>query len=371
MANPSPACEVKDGSGAYASAAEGVDVTPGNTITIRLSSQADVESWQLSCITTDDTSDKDTVTAALSIDSLTLTATFTAPAAGKAYRFRSQVNQGRSRDNTVQSTYATTFCIYTLVNGRRCAAVDETTEGDAEFGWVKWYNDILRSLPAGVGTTWSGGGGGGGAPGGVTGAVQINGGSGTFAQASGSTWNTGGGFLSLASGTRLQQPYLDSPVLGGTAVFTGTDLVQNGLAQHKIVSAVRSFTHQNNAIVGAGNGYTLVLPNKSINNIVVEANGVPSGMGIGAPAVRFHAGGVYTRRRAVIVDASGQATSTAMEYTYANEFTASGFNFTGYSVGSGLAIVHTGSSFSLALANNPTGCVQWGFTVTVQSTALA
>jgi len=366
MANPSPACEVQNGSGSYTSAAAGVDVTPGNTITIRLSSQADVESWQLSVITTDDTSDKDALNALIIPDPITLTATFTAPVAGKVYRFRSQVNQGRSRDNTVQSTYATTFCIYTPINGRRCAAVDETTEGDANFGWVKWYNDIIRSLPSGVGAAWSGGSGG--APGGATGALQVNGGSGTFKGASGTIWNSTNNVLTVASGARLQQPFSNGAVLGGTTVFTGTDVTNEGLAKHKTVSAVRQFVHQNNFTIN-GSSYSQVLPNNSVNNVVVEANAVPSGMGgTGLPAARFYAGGVYTRRRVILVNGSGQATSTATEYTYSNEFTASGFNFTGYSIGTGIELVHTGSSFSVAMAGNPTGSVQWGLTVTVQST---
>lgn len=367
MANPSPLCEVKDGSGSYTPAASGVDVTPGNTVTIRISSQADVETWQLTCVSTDDTSDKSTVTASLVIDPLTLTATFTAPAAGKVYRFRSQVNQGKSRDQTVQATLATTFCIYTPINGRRCAAVDETTEGDANFGWSKWYNDIIRSLPAGVGAAWSGGSGG--APGGVTGALQVNGGSGTFKGASGTTWNSTNNVLTVASGARLQQPFTDYAILGGTTVFTGTDVNNDGLSKHKTFSAVRQFVNQNNLTLN-GSTYSQVLPNNSVNNIVVEANAVPSGMGGTAlPANRFYAGGVYTRRRVILVNGSGQATSTATELVYSNEFTASGFNFTGYAVGSGIELVHTGSAFTVAIAGNPTGSVQWGLTVTVQSTA--
>src|SRR5687767_11240352 len=109
MADPSPLCEVKDGAGAYASAVGGVDVTPSNTITIRLISQVDVDAWSITCATTDDTSDADTVTASLTIDSTLKTATFTAPAAGKAYRFRSKVNGGVDRNGIARASYATTF----------------------------------------------------------------------------------------------------------------------------------------------------------------------------------------------------------------------------------------------------------------------
>jgi len=168
MANPSPICEVKNGSDAYVTAAGGVDITPNATVIIRLASQADVDSWHISCATTDDTSDAATVSGALTIDSTNKTATFTAPAAGKAYRFRSRVNGGIDRNGVAQTSYETTFCVYTRINGRRVAAADETTETDTTFGWVKWTNDTIRSLPSGVASgTWAsfGGGGGGGADG--------------------------------------------------------------------------------------------------------------------------------------------------------------------------------------------------------------
>jgi hypothetical protein len=370
MANPSPTCEVKDGSGAYQATTSGVDVTVGNTITIRLSSQTDVDSWLIECATTDDTSDADTVTAALSIDSTNKTATFTAPAAGKAYRFRSRVNGGIDRNGVVRASYETTFCVYTLVSGRRVLAVDETTEGDATFGWSKWYNDMIRSLPAGAGLSWSSGSGG--SPAGVTGAMQVNGGSGTFKGASGTVWDAVTGILSVGSGTRLNQPFAHGAVLGGTTIYTGTDVFANGLAQHKPWSAVRQVTHQGGMATACG--FTCMLPNKSINTIVVEANAVPSGHGLAPGGVGPNiaiAGGSYVRRRTVFVNSVGGATSTAMELTSSNEFTSSGLGFTGYAIGTGLALSHTGSSFVVGMNGNPTGVVLWGLTVTVQTTTLA
>lgn len=144
----SPACEVKDGAGAYQSTTDGVDVTPANTITIHLVSSAGVNTWSISCITTDETSDAAAVTAALTIDSVAKTATFTAPAAGKAYRFQSQINSGIGVDGTTQASYTTTFCVYTLTGGgRRVHAVDETYESDSEFGWIAGINDLVRNPP--------------------------------------------------------------------------------------------------------------------------------------------------------------------------------------------------------------------------------
>lgn len=143
---PSPICEVKDGAGAYVATTNGVNVTPANTITIRLSNVADVDVWGISCITTDDLSNAATVTSALVVDPNTKTATFTAPVAGRTYRFRSLINGGIDRNGIAQASYATTFCIYTLTGGKRVIAVDETTEGDTVFGWAASLNALIRSV---------------------------------------------------------------------------------------------------------------------------------------------------------------------------------------------------------------------------------
>lgn len=150
MASPSPVCRVKDGSGAYTTTKNGVDVTPGNTVTINLTSSAGVTTWSIQCITTDELSVAATVNASLVIDPVAKTATFTAPAAGRAYRFQSMVNAGIGPDNTFQSSYVTTFCIYTTTTlGRRVHAVDETFESDATYGWLKDFNDMVRNPFAG------------------------------------------------------------------------------------------------------------------------------------------------------------------------------------------------------------------------------
>ncbi len=139
----SPACEVKDGSGAYASTANGVDVTPGDVITIRLA-DSNVDQWEIACITTDDTNVAATVNAGLTVNALNKTASFTAPAAGAALRFRSRVNGGLGPNNTAKPSYTTTFCVYTLTSGARTIAADETTEG-SPFGWTKTVNDFIRA----------------------------------------------------------------------------------------------------------------------------------------------------------------------------------------------------------------------------------
>jgi hypothetical protein len=130
-----------------------VDVTPTNTITIRLIDSS-AKTWSISCIGTDDASDAETVTASLVIDTTLRTATFTAPAAGSAYIFQSVVNGGIGPNQKVLTSYTTTFGIYTLTTGgSRVIAANETFEGSATHGWTKPINEALRSgLGGGNGT---------------------------------------------------------------------------------------------------------------------------------------------------------------------------------------------------------------------------
>lgn len=141
---------MKDGAGAYVSTTNGVDVTPGNTITIRLIDTS-ASTWSISCVHTDDLSVAATVSAGLTIDPVTRTATFTAPAAGSAYIFKSIVNNGIGPDGRPRSDYSTTFGVYTLsAGGQRVISANETTEGDATFGWTKQVNDLIRNGSGGA-----------------------------------------------------------------------------------------------------------------------------------------------------------------------------------------------------------------------------
>src|SRR5687767_1410205 len=107
---PNPACEVKNGGAAYVATTGGVDVTPAATVVIRLIDTS-ADSWSIECVYTDETSVAATVTSSLVIDSTLRTATFTAPAAGKTYIFRSRVNNGVGADGKIKSSYTTTFGI--------------------------------------------------------------------------------------------------------------------------------------------------------------------------------------------------------------------------------------------------------------------
>jgi hypothetical protein len=143
---PSPLCEVKEGAGAYGPTTNGVNVTPGSTVTVHLIDTS-ADSWSIECAYTDDTSVAATVTSALSVNSTLRTATFTAPAAGKTYIFRSRVNNGVGVDGRVKTSYTTTFGVYTLTaGGKRVIAANETSEGGA-FGWTAPVNDLIRSGP--------------------------------------------------------------------------------------------------------------------------------------------------------------------------------------------------------------------------------
>ncbi len=142
----SPICEVADGAGAYTATTKGKDVTPGNTVHIRLASIADVGAWTLRCFSTDELSDKDDVNNALVIDVNAKTATVPAPLAGRTWLFESVVNG-----------IATTFGIFALTaGGLRVHAAGEQYESDDVYGWVADINSLLRNpsatpVPTGTG----------------------------------------------------------------------------------------------------------------------------------------------------------------------------------------------------------------------------
>ncbi len=151
MSNPSPVCEVKDGAGAYTATTNGVTVTASNVITIRLASVAGANFWGLECVGTDETLDADTITALLTIDQSTKTATFTMPAGtGKALIFQSTVGitaLGADANGTQQSSYVTTFKVATLTTfGLRTGAINETYENSASFGATGLLNATVRAL---------------------------------------------------------------------------------------------------------------------------------------------------------------------------------------------------------------------------------
>ncbi len=136
----------------------GVNVDVGSTVTVTLASNAGVYAWDVFCIGTDELTDSATINATVSINHSNNTATFTAPNYnGSALVFKSIVNNGMDINGVVQPDYVTTFGVYTLVamfdvdgyvdGYYRVGAVNETTEGDANYGWVSKFNPFIRNLP--------------------------------------------------------------------------------------------------------------------------------------------------------------------------------------------------------------------------------
>lgn len=412
---PSPLVEIKDGSAAYVTAVGGVNITPSNTIVIRLASQTDVDSWLITCITTDGVDAAGTVTASLTIDSAAKTATFTAPAAGKVYRFQSKVNGGIDRNGVAQSSYSTTFCLYTVKNGRRKVAADESTEGDSTSGWVTALNALVDALPSGVAqpSGLAGGGGGnlgifgqnfnfltyqGGSAVGATGldyvptlgtinanrGINVTGtGVATLANSMLNAGTAATGFRMVApfmqglmatgvatlasamlsagtaaTGFQLVSPVMVNPIMGGTAVFTGLDMVADGLVDHKPVSVIRRLQTTDATVTPV---FSFLPKDEAITQVFVEVNAVASG-GAGA--------GSYVRAAAIKMD-GGVGTCSATEVTRSQEFTHSGVGFTGVAVGSGIIIGVSGATGFVNVKGGATGSFKWGATVTYQTTSWA
>lgn len=340
----SPTCEVKDGAAAYVATTNGVNITVGNTIVIRLASTVDVSTWLIECATTDDSSVASTVTASLTIDSALRTATFTAPAAGKAYRFRSRVNNGLDVNGVVDPALETTFCVYTLTSGsRRVIAADETTEGNATFGWIAWINDLIRNPSSGTGTS----------PGGSTNQFQYNSGA-SFAGASGMNYTPSTFSVAISSLVVTK----DS-VLGGTTVYTGVASAALGNARHRTYTEIKNLKTTNSA---AGQPiYAWKIIDEAITSVFISANAVPSG---GA------AGGSYGRRARIWANGA-VATMGSLEASWNDEVTASGVGFTGLSVGSGIVIGHSGMTGFVNVKGSATGTFDFGVTVTREETSWA
>jgi hypothetical protein len=142
LGNPSPACTVN-----AAATTNGVNVTASSTVTIALADASGVKQWAISCFGTDDGHLPAVISASLTVDYVAKTATFTAPAAACALLFQSVVNNGKDGNGNVDPTRATTFGIYVLTaHSHRLAAFGETLEGNAAFGWVAKFNDVVRAL---------------------------------------------------------------------------------------------------------------------------------------------------------------------------------------------------------------------------------
>lgn len=235
MANPNPTCTVSDGAGAPQSTTNGVNVTPGNVITIALASTAGTNVWSLTIVGQDDVIAAPTVT----INSSAKTATFTAPALPWSLIFKSVCNGGNDLNGAVQASYSTTFKVCALTaGGNRLLASNEQLENHPTLGWTGIPNAIVRS----------GGGGGstptgtgiphiiGGAQNAAASAVLLNGAnldvSGILGIANGGTGVSGasGGFAAVSTVFRADSGGV--PAFGALDATASTSIVPDFGAQN-------------------------------------------------------------------------------------------------------------------------------------------
>jgi hypothetical protein len=149
-----PLCLVQDGIGPFVPTTNGVDVTPGNTISVKLLDPSSVVAWFLGVIGTDELSTTPVLTGVNNITHLvtspTTVVTFTFPAAtGRAVGFKSTVTG-------VGGPLETTFGTYSLTTFlTRVGFVTETREGNTGFGWATKLNPLIRSASGGGGDNFS------------------------------------------------------------------------------------------------------------------------------------------------------------------------------------------------------------------------
>lgn len=148
----SPLVQVKDGAGPWVDTGDdGVDVTPGNVISLRLKTPGTAVKWSLEVFGTDEVTATAPVLANVNpttheVTSPTTVVTFTMPSGAGVHRaivFKSVIDGGGPG-------LIATFGTYVLgANGFRVGAVGETREGSSAFGWAKKLNPIIRQAAGG------------------------------------------------------------------------------------------------------------------------------------------------------------------------------------------------------------------------------
>jgi hypothetical protein len=146
----SPICLVQNGVGPFVPTTNGVDVTPGNTISVKLNDPSSVVEWYLQVIGTDELSTTPTLTDVDPVTHKVLTpttvVTFLFPSSsGRAVGLKSEVTGTGGPLEVTFGTYSLTAF------STRVGFVLETREGDTDYGWATKLNPLIRS----------GGGGGG------------------------------------------------------------------------------------------------------------------------------------------------------------------------------------------------------------------
>jgi len=140
----SPVCLVKNGAGPFLPTPNGVDVTPANTISIKLNSIAGVVNWYLELIGTDELSTVPVLTNVAPITHLVTTpgtvVTFPfPPTTGSAFGFKSTVT---GTGGPIEITFGV-FSLTAFLT--RVGFVLETREGDTAFGWATKLNPLIRN----------------------------------------------------------------------------------------------------------------------------------------------------------------------------------------------------------------------------------
>jgi len=139
----SPLCNVKDGLGPFVPTFNGVNVGPGDTISVQLTSISGVTAWFLQVLGTDELS---TNPALVGVNPTTHEVT--TPGTTVTFPFPS----GLGRSVLIQSTVtgaggpvSTTFSLYSLTAGsKRVGSAGEQREGNTSFGWITIVNPIIR-----------------------------------------------------------------------------------------------------------------------------------------------------------------------------------------------------------------------------------
>lgn len=150
---PSPVCTVRSGTSTAQTTPPVAKVTAGQTVTIALVDLTGVNVWDIACISADETTDAQTITSALVIDTAAKTATFTAPSAGKAMLFRSVVNRGLDAFTRPDPSLVTTFKVAVpTVDEGIVLALNETFEHDPAYGWMPIFNAMIREGLGGMGS---------------------------------------------------------------------------------------------------------------------------------------------------------------------------------------------------------------------------
>ena len=140
----SPLCLVQNGASPYTSTLNGVDVTPNNTISIKLDDTTGVADWYLEFVGSDELAATPVLANVDPFTHKVLT-----PAAIASFAMENATGRALLFKSTVVGALGsveTTFSVYTLTaQGRRVAAAGETLEGDAGYGWAATLNPIIRS----------------------------------------------------------------------------------------------------------------------------------------------------------------------------------------------------------------------------------